>query len=292
MDVEALQQSLVKHRRYAYEERPLGNLLALEVDAAGWTFAETVKATLLVALKAYSTLRNGSNQVSTGGDLQLQVPMIDVQIRFANMKTRGAVGEQQIEVYKTVFSMLKFAPEVVHQAHYILGKMQKIVGDTLIFNGVHLRIERDVLTPDQQSGSLQQFLDGMARDGFNASTLLYIASGVFDNHDHLIQNEVLDKVKPFCMHAIYHNKWKTTSDLHKLNPEQVALIDFLVLAKSERFLGASSSSMSKFLMNYRQFHYPYKAQKFATPPSQHDIYTQVFFEDAFGEMAETLLGQT
>ncbi len=64
VDVDALQQSLAEHRRYAHEELPGGDLIAIEVDAAGWTFAETVGATLLTALQAFS--RQGSNRGLTG----------------------------------------------------------------------------------------------------------------------------------------------------------------------------------------------------------------------------------
>lgn len=287
MHVEALQQSLAKDERYAHEQRPVGDLIALEIDAAEWTFAETVEATLLAALKAYSTLKNESNHVPTRLHLHETVTLIDVQIGFANMKTRGTSGEQQTEIYKVIFSRLKFAPEVVHQAQHILDKMQEMEGNTLTFNGVHLRIERDILTPDQQSEILQDVLNGMARDGFNTSTLLYIASGIFEDNDRLVQTKVLNKVKPFCTQAVYHNKWKSTNKvLQDFNPEQAALVDFLVLAKSERFLG-TSSSMSMFLMNYRQLHYSDQIQTFVKPPSRLDFYTHLFFENAFGELPET-----
>ena len=282
VDVEALQQSLAEHRRHAYEELPGGDLIAIEIDAAGWTFAEIVGATLLTALKAFS--KHGSNESLAGINMPDTPPRVNVQISFAEMHTRGT--EQLTEIYQTVFARLKFAREVAKQAEYILEKMHEIKGNSRTFNGVHLRIERDIFAPEHQIQVLEEYLEAMARDGFDASTLLYMASGIFENDDQPIQIEALKRVKPYCIQAVHHNTWRTTqSALKSLNPEQVALVDFMVLAESDRFLGDEGSSMSRFLMNYRHFRYLGHTHRFVKtvshPPT---FFTSLFFDDAFREM--------
>ena len=282
VDVEALQANFAKQRRHAYEELPAGESITHHLDAAGWTFAETVEAILIAALKAYSRLKATlvhSNQIFAG--IHRQVPHINLEVSYVGIRTRGTTGEQQTEYFQTVFTRLKFAKKVVDQAQQILQKMLESEGT---FNGVHLRIERDVLRQDQQSEELQLYLDAMARENFNASTLLYIASGIFEADDQAVQTEVLTKVKPFSSQAVTHNTWKTTeSALDSFHPEQVALVDFLVLAQSKTFLG-SHSSMSMFLVNYRHFHHPDSVQRFVKPLGQPAFYTNLFFDNAFGEM--------
>ena len=284
MDVEALQKNLAKHRRHAYEKLPAGESITHHLDAAGWTFAETVEAILIAALKAYSSLQVTSvrsNRINA--EVHRWVPHVNLEVSFVNIRTRGTPGEQQTDFYQTVFATLKFAKQVLDQAQQILLKMQS-EGNTLPFNGVHLRIERDVLRQDQQSQELQLYLDAMAQENFNASTLLYVASGVFEADDQAIQTEVLTKMKSFSSQAVTHNTWKTTeSVLDSFHPEQVALVDFLVLAESKTFLG-TQSTMSMFLANYRHFHHPDSVQRFVKPLDRSAFYTNLFFHQAFGEM--------
>lgn len=287
VDVEALQEDLATHRRHAYEELPAGESITQHLDAAGWTFAETVEAILIAALKAYLSLEATvvhSNRITMG--VHKHVPHINIEVRFTGMRTRGTPGEQQTEYYQTVFTRLKFAKQVVDQAHHILQKTLQSEGNTLPFNGVHLRIERDVLRQDQQSEELQLFLDAMAREDFNVSTLLYVASGIFEADDQAVQTEVLTKLKSVSRQAVTHNTWKTTeSALNSFHPEQVALVDFIVLAESKMFLG-TGSSMSMFLANYRHFHHPDSVQRFVRPLARQAFYTNMFFHNAFGEMPD------
>lgn len=285
VDVETLQKDLAEQRRHAYEELPAGMSITHHLDAAGWTFAETVEAILIAALKAYSSLEATlvhSNRMTAG--VHQQVPHINLEVSFVRFRSRGTPGEQQTEYYQAVFTRLKFAKQVVGQAQQILQKMLQSEGSKPPFNSVHLRIERDLLRQDQQSAELQLYLDAMAREDFNASTLLYIASGIFEADDQAVQTEVLTKLKSFSSQAVTHNTWKTTeSALDSFHPEQVALVDFLVLAESKTFLG-TASSMSLFLANYRHFHHPDNAQRFVKPLVQEAFYTHLFFHNAFGEM--------
>ena len=285
IDVEALQENLAKDRRHAFVEFPAGQSITHHLDAAGWTFAETVEAISIAALKAYSNLQAtsvNSNRMNAG--VHRHFPHINLEVSFVNIKTRGTTGEQQTEYYQTVFTRLKFAKQVSDQAQQILQKMLQSEGNTLPFNGVHLRIERDVLREDQQSDELQMYLDAMAREHFNASTLLYIASGIFEADDQAVQTEVLTKMKSFSSQAVTHNTWKTNeSALDTFHPEQVALVDFLVLAESKTFLG-TQSTMSMFLANYRHFHRPDSVQRFVKPLDLSTFSTNLFFHNAFGEM--------
>ena len=284
VDVEGLQENLAKDRRHAHEELPAGETITHHLAASGWTFAETVEAITIAALQAYASLKVTSvRSHRTIAAVHRQVPHINLEVRFTGIRNRGTPGEQQTEYYQTVFTRLKFAKQVVDQAQRILQNMLQLEGKPLPFNGVHLRIERDVLRQDQQTHELQLYLDAMARENFNASTLLYIASGIFEADDQAVQTEVLTKVKSFSSKAVTHNTWKTTeSALDSFHPEQVALVDFLVLAESKTFLG-TASTMSLFLANYRHLHHPDSVQRFLKPLDPQAFYTRLFFHNAFGE---------
>ena len=58
---------------------------------------------------------------------------------------------------------------------------------------------------------------------------------------------MLDFIKPHARHVRYKEQYLPPEMLAGLNPEQQALVDFLVLANADNFVGLGSSTFSVYL---------------------------------------------
>ncbi|KAL4427810.1 hypothetical protein ABPG75_001899 [Micractinium tetrahymenae] len=78
---------------------------------------------------------------------------------------------------------------------------------------------------------------------FNSSTPLYAASGLSDSGG---QGRFADHFKALrlCSHVVAKEAVLPASELASLHSEQRALLDLLVLARAQRFVGTERSSFS------------------------------------------------
>ena len=98
-----------------------------------------------------------------------------------------------------------------------------------------------------ETAYLELYLRAAERAGFTADRDVYIASGLFsyaDPEDLTWLNKTLGHM---ARRLLYKELFVPPVDLIRLNTEQLALVDFLVLAKSEVFVGIGSSTFSVYL---------------------------------------------
>jgi hypothetical protein len=91
----------------------------------------------------------------------------------------------------------------------------------------------------------------VAKAGFSTSLPLYMAAGILSYDDTEQMKEATARLAPYCAAIVYKEKYLARADLEGLHPEQLALIDFLVLASARHFVGISVSTFSVFIREYR-----------------------------------------
>ncbi|GAB4815103.1 hypothetical protein N2152v2_002149 [Parachlorella kessleri] len=125
------------------------------------------------------------------------------------------------------------------------------------FNGLHLRLEKDVAAWHQgaggMEGALQSFLDGMKAAKFADRSTLYVASGMLSYNASREWLTIETKIEALGLaeQIAYKERFLRASQLAGLHSEQLALIDFLVLLKSQRLCGLAESSFSYLLVEMR-----------------------------------------
>jgi hypothetical protein len=63
--------------------------------------------------------------------------------------------------------------------------------------------------------------------------------------------EARHKLSPYSKAVIYKEQYLSKAELAPLHPEQLALVDFLVLVECRHFVGISVSTFSVFIREYR-----------------------------------------
>jgi hypothetical protein len=90
------------------------------------------------------------------------------------------------------------------------------------------------------------YLNASKQAGFHISTKLYVASGLFSyasTSDVKLLQSLFSSYGPI----VYKEKIISPHILLNFNPEQLAVIDFLVLSRSVHFVGLAPSTFSAFL---------------------------------------------
>ncbi|PSC70539.1 alternative oxidase [Micractinium conductrix] len=183
----------------------------------------------------------------------LQYIVLDMPCSFFSLRALS-----NLPVVTEVAKSLKFAPELVSMADRIVEAMT--AGGKHEFNGVHLRIEKDArdwaAIMGGQQVVWQGYISTMRGVGFNRSTRIYVASGMLTYG----ASVEMDRTKNYLTHTgvcsrVHHKEqYIPQEELETLNSEQKALLDFLVLARSQRFVGFGSSTFSFYLREYRTLH--------------------------------------
>lgn len=94
---------------------------------------------------------------------------------------------------------------------------------------------------------LAEYARSFAAAGFNRHKDLYIASGLLSYNASKEMTDMLKFLEPHSRTVQYKEMYLPPEMLHTLNPEQQALVDFLVLANSDNFVGLGSSTFSVYL---------------------------------------------
>lgn len=113
------------------------------------------------------------------------------------------------------------------------------------------RLEKDAVDWARILGGMKKYLAEYARSfaaaGFNKHKDLYIASGLLSYNASKEMTDMLKFLQPHSQTVQYKELYLPPEMLHSLNPEQQALVDFLVLANSDNFVGLGSSTFSVYL---------------------------------------------
>eukprot|EP00887_Chlorella_sp_A99_P002549 scaffold6.g2549.t1 len=186
-----------------------------------------------------------------GADLQYLV--LDLPCSFFMLRSLSS-----LRVVTEVAKSLHFAPPLLALADRIVEGMT--AGGQLPYNGVHLRIEKDARDWAMIMGGQQVVWHGyiktMRQVGFDNATRLYVASGMLTYGASVDMDRTIGYLKHVgvCSDVHHKERYIPQSEIEKLNSEQKALLDFIVLARSKRFVGFGSSTFSFYLREYRALH--------------------------------------
>lgn len=148
---------------------------------------------------------------------------------------------------------LKFNRTLVQMARTVISGMRQ--AGVQRYNGAHLRLERDAVDWARILGGLPKYLAEYAKSfaaaGFSTSKDLYIASGLLSYDASEEMQNMLKFLRPHSRTVQYKELYLPPQMLKGLNPEQEALVDFLVLSNSNNFVGLGSSTFSVYLREYR-----------------------------------------
>ncbi|KAL4427809.1 hypothetical protein ABPG75_001898 [Micractinium tetrahymenae] len=119
------------------------------------------------------------------------------------------------------------------------------------YNGAHLRVEKDMgLNP---MDVMPNYVAAMQLQAFNASMPVYVASGLLTYND----TQGLQSLSKYMLSSgvasrvVVKEQLLPPADLEGLHSEQRALLDLLVLARAQRFVGHRVSTFSHYTTQYQ-----------------------------------------
>ena len=121
------------------------------------------------------------------------------------------------------------------------------------------RVEKDAADWVNLNGGadayVELYLQAAKRAGLGGRERdLYVASGVLSYADQDGLAWINATLAPFARRLLYKELYVSADELAVLNTEQLALLDFLVLAQCHTFVGIGSSTFSVYLREYRRLH--------------------------------------
>ncbi len=88
--------------------------------------------------------------------------------------------------------------------------------------------------------------------GFNTDFPLYVASGLLSyTAGEQMWSKVTASLVPYASRLIHKEMYLNNMELAGLHPEQLALVDFMVLVQARKFVGLGGSTFSTFVQEYR-----------------------------------------
>ncbi len=113
------------------------------------------------------------------------------------------------------------------------------------------RLEKDAVDWARVLGGLPKYLGEYAKSfaaaGFSQQRDIYIASGLLSYNASAEMKQMLEFLAPYARTVRYKEMYLPPELLNGLNPEQEALVDFLVIANADSFVGLGSSTFSVYL---------------------------------------------
>jgi hypothetical protein len=158
-----------------------------------------------------------------------------------------------LEAAQEAATALKFNRSIVQMARTIINGMKR--DGVTHYNGAHLRLEKDAVDWARVLGGLPKYLGEYAKSfaaaGFSQQRDIYIASGLLSYNASAEMKQMLEFLAPYARTVRYKEMYLPPELLNGLNPEQEALVDFLVIANADSFVGLGSSTFSVYLREYR-----------------------------------------
>ncbi|KDD71689.1 hypothetical protein H632_c4559p0, partial [Helicosporidium sp. ATCC 50920] len=123
------------------------------------------------------------------------------------------------------------------------------------FNGVHLRIEKDAgdwaIIMGGKGVIWDLYLAYLREARFGPDAPLYVATGLLSYGAGAEWEDARRRLAPYASKLVHKEQVVPEYELRGLNPEQLALLDFLILAHAGGFVGFGSSTFSFYLAEYR-----------------------------------------
>ncbi|KAI8470299.1 MAG: hypothetical protein J3K34DRAFT_393492 [Monoraphidium minutum] len=97
-----------------------------------------------------------------------------------------------------------------------------------------------------------RYLGAAAAAGLDRSRPLYVATGIlsYRDADHQLE-DVQKRLAPYSSSLVFKDQFLPAARLAALHPDQLAVIDFLVLVRSRAFVGLSASTFSVYIREFR-----------------------------------------
>lgn len=196
-----------------------------------------------VALKAQSFLLD-----QNAADVSYIVVHLPVTMFMIKSSSDVALASQ-------VARKLPFAPAMHRLADKVLVS---IAERAQTFNAAHLRFDSDawewtILMEGTDNFKIEN-LKAMQKAGFNNSNPVYLAKGLLTDvqgHDVLADMTKSMEYAGLCSCVWSKEDFLDDNELSGLHSEQKALVDLLVFAKANAFVGFKSSTFSFFANQYR-----------------------------------------
>ncbi|KAI3432401.1 hypothetical protein D9Q98_003957 [Chlorella vulgaris] len=191
-------------------------------------------------------------------DLQLSDLLLELPCTFFSLHTTPI-----LPVVSQVASTLHFNPALEYIADRVVAYMTRDGRRT--FNGAHLRVEKDagewIAILGGPAAVWGMYLDTMAAAGFDAASPLFVATGLlsYGAEIEFKTGVALLIGQGMCSEVLYKEEYVPPFEMQRLNSEQLALLDFLILARAEKFVGFGPSTFSTYLQEHRVLH--------GTPPA-------------------------
>lgn len=153
--------------------------------------------------------------------------------------------ERKLKLFIT--EHIKFNKSIEEASEKIISKLPKY------YNGFHYRIEKDF---DSPYSFLRHDSEKLIREGFsegNISIPTYVATGLFFTKDIAFKNQSLHFLQKIFPNYFFKENFLSKEYLSSFTIEQQAAIEYLVLLKSNYFVGDGFSSFS-YLIHYIRSH--------------------------------------
>ena len=176
--------------------------------------------------------------------------VVDLPVTLFMLRTNN-----NLEFVSKVANKLYFAP-ILHQlADKVLRGMAQ---HAMVFNGAHLRVEADAMDWARSMGGFAsywgEYIKAMRTAEFNGQSQLYVATGLLSYEAGIgtLGNLTANLTgEGLCDRITFKEQYLSEAEMRALHSEQKALIDLLVLAKADHFVGFEPSTFSFFLSQYR-----------------------------------------
>lgn len=198
----------------------------------------------------YVVVKAASDALFATGKYQSKPPVVIIDLQFPLF----SLEFQGMPQAKAAMANFGFAPNLVKTADSIIKQITQSYAE---FNGLHLRAEKDIQISHNNFGGAEAFreavLDHCKRVGMLQKQALYVASGLLSYDDQALWEAYKKDLLAQTATTILHKEmYLTPTMLEALDTEQKAVVDFLVLARSNLFVGFALSTFSLMLREYRQ----------------------------------------
>lgn len=176
--------------------------------------------------------------------------------------------EQSVRFLRPAAEGLFVAPNVTDAAAKVLGALRE--RGHAAFDGLHLRIESDFADSFLKATEdpVAPYIRTMRQAGLNTTSPVYVASGVFGAWNSSAVEQLVQRLRGEGVvgTVLHKEELVPAAELRGFNPEQLGLIDLLVLEQSGVFVGDPLSSFACYLREMRALRGVPKSTFFGTRP--------------------------